>query len=245
MQALAKEISIVPVDSIARYAGNARKHGQKQIDKIAASIAEFGFNAPILIDENNTIVAGHGRYLAALKLGMKEVPVIALTHLSEAKRKAYIIADNRLAEDSSWDMGKLAAEVASLQNEDFDLSAIGLEEVDYSRLDMEMRRMNADLQAIEQDLQEQSILPPPSTGFIQTPPPAGQAEPEQQTLSTPSTAAPHPPIPSMPQMVAFNCVMLESQREAVLRVLNQVKADNGLTTIGEAMHFVCQSISDV
>src|SRR5687768_5077919 len=101
-------IELRGVDELIPYARNARTHSPEQVAQIAASIAEFGFNAPILIDSNAGIVAGHGRLLAARKLGLAEVPVIVLDHLTETQRRAYILADNRLAMSAGWDEKLLA-----------------------------------------------------------------------------------------------------------------------------------------
>lgn len=113
------------VDSLRPYARNARTHSDEQVQKIAASIAEFGFNNPILVDARGGIIAGHGRLEAAKLLGMETVPVVELTHLTDSQKRAYILADNRLALDAGWDEEILAAELADLQIEDFDLDIIG------------------------------------------------------------------------------------------------------------------------
>jgi ParB-like chromosome segregation protein Spo0J len=97
------EIINKPIDLLIPYARNARTHDDAQISQLAGSIKEFGFNNPILIDKDNGIIAGHGRVMAARKLGLKEVPTILLDHLNETQRKAYILADNRIAINSSWD----------------------------------------------------------------------------------------------------------------------------------------------
>src|SRR5437870_12937675 len=97
------------------YARNPRTHSDAQVAQIAASIAEFGFNNPILVDTKSGIIAGHGRLLAAQKLKLAEVPVIVLDHLSEQQKRAYIIADNKLAENAGWDDDLLRIELAALQ----------------------------------------------------------------------------------------------------------------------------------
>ena len=92
-----------PIDKLISYARNPRTHSDGQVPQIAASIAEFGFNNPILVDTHDGMIAGHGRLLAARKLQLREVPVIVLDHLSETQKRAYVIADNRLAENAGWD----------------------------------------------------------------------------------------------------------------------------------------------
>ena len=120
------------MDRLIPYARNARTHSEPQVSQIAGSIAEFGFVNPILVGEDDVIIAGHGRLLAARKLGMAEVPVIRLEHLSETQRRALVLADNRIAENSSWDEDMLRLELEELRAEDFDLDITGfdLDEID-------------------------------------------------------------------------------------------------------------------
>lgn len=96
-----------PVNDLIPYANNARTHSEEQVNQIASSIKEFGFNNPVLIDEKSGVIAGHGRLKAAKKLGLKVIPTIELTGLSEAQKKAFILADNRIALNSGWDMIEL------------------------------------------------------------------------------------------------------------------------------------------
>jgi len=112
------------VASLVPYARNSRTHSEAQVQQIAASITEFGFTNPVLIDAGGGIIAGHGRVLAAQALGLPEVPVIVLAHLSEAQRRAYVIADNRLAENSGWDLDLLRVELLDLGSE-LDLDVLG------------------------------------------------------------------------------------------------------------------------
>jgi len=113
------------VASLVPYARNSRTHSPQQVDKIAASIREFGFLNPIIIDGQSGIIAGHGRVMAAQKLGMKEVPVIEAAHLTEAQKRAYVLADNRLALDAGWDDDLLKIELQDLDTEGFDLALTG------------------------------------------------------------------------------------------------------------------------
>lgn len=100
---MAKRIELWPLERLAPYQRNPRTHSEEQVTRIAASIAEFGFVNPILVDSRDGIVAGHGRLMAARKLGLAEVPVIVLDHLSGTQRRAYVLADNRLSELAGWD----------------------------------------------------------------------------------------------------------------------------------------------
>jgi DNA modification methylase len=123
----AREIRMWPVDGLRPYDRNPRTHSDEQISKIAASLVEFGWTNPILIDGEAGIIAGHGRLLAAQKLGMATVPVIELTHLTPAQKRAYIIADNQLALDAGWDEDLLVEELRALKDLDFDLELIGFD----------------------------------------------------------------------------------------------------------------------
>ncbi|WP_211286095.1 site-specific DNA-methyltransferase [Roseovarius confluentis] len=116
-----------PVEDLVPYANNARTHSDAQIALIAGSIREFGFNNPVLVDGANGIIVGHGRLEAAHRLGLKEVPVIELGHLSDAQKRAYILADNRLAERAGWDRELLALELGDLSELGVDLSDLGFE----------------------------------------------------------------------------------------------------------------------
>ncbi len=115
------------VASLIPYARNSRTHSDAQVGKIAASIREFGFLNPIIVDGANGIIAGHGRVMAAQKLGLETLPVIEAGHLTEAQKRAYIIADNRLALDAGWDNDLLKIELQDLQADGFDLSLTGFE----------------------------------------------------------------------------------------------------------------------
>src|SRR5882757_3986904 len=122
---MAQRIEHWPLEKLIPYARNPRTHSDAQVAQIAASIAAFGFNNPILVDTKAGIIAGHGRLLAARKLQLKEVPVIILDHLSESQKRAYVLADNQLALNAGWDDELLRIELAALQSEHFDLDLIG------------------------------------------------------------------------------------------------------------------------
>ena len=116
-----------PVASLIPYARNARTHSEEQLALIAGSIREFGFTNPVLVDGENGVIAGHGRLLAARKLGLDRVPVIELGHLTQAQKRAYILADNKLAERAGWDRDLLALEVGELSELGLDLATLGFE----------------------------------------------------------------------------------------------------------------------
>jgi len=120
-----RELAYIPVDSLIPYASNARTHSAEQVAQIAASIREFGFTNPLLVDSDNGLIAGHGRLMAARKLGMVEVPAIVLDYLSEAQKRALVIADNKLALNAGWDDELLRVEFDGLAELGFDLDLTG------------------------------------------------------------------------------------------------------------------------
>ncbi|WP_337877386.1 DNA methyltransferase [Elioraea sp.] len=127
-------VEMLPVASLVPYAGNARQHPPEQVAQLAASIGEFGFTVPVLVDDAGVLIAGHGRVLAAKALGMDAVPAIRLAHLTEAQARAYRLADNQLALTSTWDESLLAAELRALRTEAFDLGLIGFDQGTLDRL---------------------------------------------------------------------------------------------------------------
>lgn len=119
------EIQYKKTEDLIPYARNSRTHSAEQVAQIAASIREFGWTNPILIDGENGIIAGHGRVLAAHKLGEMEVPTIELSHMSDTQKRAYIIADNKLALNAGWDNEILALEISDLKDAGYDLELTG------------------------------------------------------------------------------------------------------------------------
>ena len=127
---MAKRIELWSVDRLVPYERNARTHSPEQVAQIAASISEFGFVNPILVDSNAGVIAGHGRLDAARDLGLNEVPVVVLEHLTPKQRQAYIIADTKLALNAGWDLDLLNEEMNLLKTADFDLSLLGFSEAE-------------------------------------------------------------------------------------------------------------------
>ena len=123
------EIENIPIGQLKAYEKNSRTHGKKQISQVVASIKEFGFTNPLLIDENDTLIAGHGRLLAAKEMGMDEIPCVRLSHLSDAQKKAYVIADNKIALNSGWDDDLLKSELEELDNLGFDVAVTGFDDL--------------------------------------------------------------------------------------------------------------------
>jgi len=158
---MAQHIELWPVERLAPNVRNARTHSDAQIAQIAASIAEFGFNTAILVDSADGIVAGHGRLLAARKLGLAEVPVVVLDHLSQAQRRAYAIADNRLQDLSGWDETLLAEELEALRDQGVDLDLVGFSDADLQALIVEGETTAEPAQA--------GVIPEPPTVAITRP----------------------------------------------------------------------------
>jgi DNA modification methylase len=129
-----ERIETWPLERLKPYARNAKAHGPDQVAKIAGSMAQFGWTVPCLVAEDGELIAGHGRVLAAEQLGLTEAPVIVLGHLTEAQRKAYRLADNKLTELGAWDEALLAAELQELSADDFDLSLVGFSDAELDQL---------------------------------------------------------------------------------------------------------------
>jgi DNA modification methylase len=161
---LDRQAEIVPLEGLTPYKNNARTHSKAQIRQIADSIARFGFNSPVLIDDEGQIVAGHGRVAAAKQLGLNAVPARRLSHLSEAEKRAYVLADNKLAEKAGWDRETLAIELQGLIEIDFEVELTGFEvpEIDVILED-------ADAAKAESEGPEDDIPEPQADGCITRP----------------------------------------------------------------------------
>jgi len=143
---------LADVNDLIPYIRNARTHSESQIAQIAASIKEFGFLSPILIAEDNTILAGHGRLAAARKLGLTKVPCVKESHLTETQRRAYIIADNKLSLNAGWDEDILAIELSELQGADFDLDLLGFDESELASIFEDDKEVEDDDFDVEEEL---------------------------------------------------------------------------------------------
>ncbi|PNP90082.1 site-specific DNA-methyltransferase [Gardnerella sp. DNF00502] len=145
---------LADVSELIPYVRNARTHSEAQVAQIAASIREFGFLSPILVSEDNTILAGHGRLAAALKLGLKKVPCVKENHLTETQKRAYIIADNKLSLNAGWDNELLAVELSELEGADFNLDLLGFDEAELSSIFDADKDVNEDDFDVEKELEE-------------------------------------------------------------------------------------------
>lgn len=158
----AKRIEMWPLDRLVPYERNARTHSPEQVAQIVASIQEFGFTNPLLVDGADGILAGHGRLAAAKHMGLAEVPVIVLDHLSAEQRRAYILADNKLALNAGWDEELLRMELGDLQLADFDLSLIGFSDEELAELLPEVEELapeDADADAVPEAPQDPITKP--------------------------------------------------------------------------------------
>ena len=144
------QIEYIKTEKLVPYARNSRTHSDEQVQQIMGSIKEFGFTNPILVDADGLIIAGHGRTMAAQRMGIKEVPCLRLGHLTDAQKKAYVIADNKLALNAGWDDEMLRLELADLQEADFDLSLTGFD-------DDELNALLA--KAVEEGLTDEDAVP--------------------------------------------------------------------------------------
>ncbi len=152
-----KEMQLVPIEKLVPYVNNARTHSPEQINKLRSSLREFGFINPVIIDRDYGVIAGHGRILAAKEEGIKEIPCVFADHLTEAQKKAYIIADNRMAMDAGWDEELLRVEIEALQAEAFDLSLTGFDEKELADLFQEDSEVEDDDFDVDGELKEPAI----------------------------------------------------------------------------------------
>lgn len=136
------------------YVNNSRTHSETQIQQVASSIKEFGFTNPILVDDDNGIIAGHGRLLAAQMLDLDKVPTILLSGLTDVQKKAYVIADNKLALNSGWDNELLKLELLDLQEAEFDLDVVGFEESELLNIMLELEQGDLDVDEEWTDMPE-------------------------------------------------------------------------------------------
>jgi DNA modification methylase len=163
---MARRIELWPVEELVPYGRNARTHSDAQVAQIAASIAEFGFNNPILVDTGAGIIAGHGRLLAARKLGLEHVPVVVLDHLTETQKRAYILADNKLAEQAGWDEGLLRDELADLREAEIDLEVLGFSEEELRALLAEPEAAAEETASAPEEIPEAPVEPVTRAGDI-------------------------------------------------------------------------------
>lgn len=216
---LAGGIQHWPIARLVPYDRNPRTHSDDQIAQLAAAMTEFGFTQPILVDEQSGILAGHGRLMAAKRLGLTIVPVIELTHLSEPQKKAYVIADNKLALESGWDAQVLAANLRDLQDDGYDLELTGFDDEDLARIQDDIAEIN---------LKEIATA-------TAAPKPASKDPSEPSGDSGKSDAGGEKPGDFVP----LNAIMTLEHRNEVLEAAKLAKEKHGLDTLGEALFAIC------
>lgn len=156
------EIEMIETHKLVPYAKNSRTHSKDQITQIATSIQEFGFTNPVLIGESEDIIAGHGRVMAAKELELSKVPCIRLKHLTKEQKKAYVIADNKLALNAGWDENLLKQEIESLQKSDYDITLTGFSEWEID----ELLAAEEIIEEAEEVLHEQSLQVEPAKEYV-------------------------------------------------------------------------------
>lgn len=151
------DMKLIPIQELVPYVNNARTHSPTQITKLRSSLREFGFVNPIIVDRDFSVIAGHGRLIAAKEEGFTEVPCVLVDHLTEAQKKAYIIADNRYAEDAGWDEELLRLEIESLQGMEFDVGLLGFEPAELNKLMTDEDGIEEDDFDVDAELQNPAI----------------------------------------------------------------------------------------
>lgn len=157
MSKTTSDMKLVPIKELVPYVNNARTHSPAQITKLRSSLREFGFVNPIIVDRDFSVIAGHGRLIAAKEEGFTEVPCVFVDHLTEAQKKAYIIADNRYAEDAGWDEELLRLEIESLQGMEFDVGLLGFEPAELNKLMTDEDGIKEDDFDVDAELQKPAI----------------------------------------------------------------------------------------
>lgn len=222
------KIQYWPIDRLKHFAGNARHHSEKQLTDIARSIQRFGFVNPVLVDESGEIIAGHGRAMAADKLFMEKVPVIVLTGLSDGEKRALRLADNRIAENSTWDEAALNAELRSLRELEVSTEDLGWD-------DAEMEQLLREATSILPD----EPFEPPTTKAAAAP----AAEPNNDAVDDGSDDAeplkPAEPKASDDDYSMFELVMLHENKVRLLEALGKIRAEHLYEKLEDAlMHMV-------
>ena len=160
------EMKMVEIDKLIPYVNNARTHSQEQVNKLRGSLREFGFVNPVIIDSDNNVIAGHGRLMAAKEEGLTEVPCVLVDYLTEAQKKAYILADNRMAMDAGWDEELLRIEIEALQAEAFDVGLTGFDEDELADLFSDGADVEEDDFNEDEELEKEPFVEPGDVWLI-------------------------------------------------------------------------------
>lgn len=234
------KIEYRPLASLLPYAGNVMDHPEDQIRDLARGIEQFGFNNPIAVDAKGQIIAGHGRLLAAKRLGLSTVPVITLSHLTDAQKRAYAIADNKLSHRAEWNVERLTAELSALTDLDIDLSLTGFDSE-------EIAKYVADLgDAVERYVQptiEQPTPPSAPTGQAVAAPTVEGTE-EAQAQKTYEPPAYHSPKASDDEYSLFELVMRHENKLRLLETLNHIKQARAFDKHEDALMWLVDQYED-
>lgn len=212
------------VSKLLPYAMNARMHSDSQVDDIARSIQEFGFVNPVLVDEAGEIIGGHGRVMAAKKLGLTKVPTIRIGHLSERQVKALRLADNKIQQKSSWNAEMLAAELSALAELDMDLSLTGFDEQELDAL------LKNDLDILPERVQSEML----STE-------GGRTEPAQQDGDLVPVTRPRT---TDDQYSTFELVMDHQNKVRLVELLSRIRSEHSLTKLEDALMMLVQNYEE-
>ena len=206
-------------ESLVPFAGNARTHPEHQLEQLCRNIERFGFYNPVLTDEHGTIIAGHGRVMAAQRMGLAQVPTIVIKGLSDSERRALTLADNRIQLNASWDMDKVREELSALADEDFDLSFTGFS-------DGEVESLLSDTMDV--------LLPDIESQYVPTVPTAVQQDKQAPTAGD-EMDEPRERRASDDDYSRFDLVMTHSNKVELVELLSQIRADKMYDTLEEAI----------
>jgi hypothetical protein len=218
------KVEYKPTSTLVAFANNARQHSAKQISELAAGIKEFGFYNPIIIDEANEIIAGHGRLMAAQSLGIDKVPVIRLSKLSEKQKRALRLYDNKVASKSTWDLAKLADELSALAEADFDLSLTAFDENELDSL------LAEDSSVLPLDFGAPAMRDEPETGTGK-----GREEPKEVSGELQEIKPTPKPKATDDNYSVFELVMLHENKTKLVDVLNDIKRNKDFDKIEDAL----------
>lgn len=229
---MASRLELWPLERLKPFERNARTHSEAQLRQLVASLQEFGFTAPILVDGQDGILAGHGRLEAARRLGLAQVPVVVLDHLTPEQRRAYVIADNRLAENAGWDLSVLQAELEALRVEDFDLDALGWSDDALARLQDDLDL--GSFEGVAAAAGTERVEPEDQGGLGLAPIDDDDDDDADATAESGEVQERH----------VFSVNLLWDDREVVLSAVRLAKEQSGLEGTPEALVKVCREWMD-
>lgn len=230
------EIVWLPIEAVSRYENNPRNNA-RAVEKVAASIREYGWQQPIVVDPQRIIIAGDTRYQAAQLLGVKTIPVVVAYDLSPEKARAYRLADNKTSEFATWDDQKLAGELQAIMDSIGTIEATGFSAGEYEALAMQAEAIIAELD--DEPVPPTHLAAPPSNPATVTDPAPSVAAPAEDDV-----VGPLPPTPNAPAMVPLNLLLTVEDRQAVFDAINRAKETHGLTTSAEALARICKDYTD-